>query len=255
MRVTRLGKDCLRIRPVREAMLLLVPGLLFASGSLVLSWFVGQSAALSCERVGAERPRCELRRALLGWPVKTVVIEGLKSARVERHWNTEGDTYEVRLVMTRGEVSLSGSSSSGVEAKARIAEEVNDFLSDPSRPTLTVQQSGLSGAVVGAVFTGLGLLIGFTGLRTLLTTWTFDRVQGVFTHRQGRLFGSRVMSCALGEIAGVTLRDFRDSEGTRIHRIVLRTTSGEELPLTSQYYFWRGHLEETVSAIRKFLAR
>ncbi len=100
MRVTRLGPDCLRVRPVREVMLLFVPGLVFAIGSFILSWFVGQSATLSCERVGAERPRCELRRTLLGWPVKTVVIKGLKSARVERRWNTDGETHEMRFVTT-----------------------------------------------------------------------------------------------------------------------------------------------------------
>ncbi len=255
MKVTRSSEDMLHIRPVREAMLLILPGLFLGLFCFTMFFFVGQTGQLSCERVELGHVQCELRRTLLGIPWGTHSIPDLQGARVQTHESTTGDTYEVMLVTGAGEDSLTGHSSSGYEEKQRIAQQINGFLDDPGQPSLMVRQSGLSGAIVSALLTITGLLVFTGGLRTYNTTWTFDRRRGVFTHRQGRLLGAKVVRYPLHEIAEVGLGVFSDMEGSRIYRIVLRTTSGDELPMTSQYYFWHRHLKETVVTMREFLSQ
>jgi len=252
MKITRTGTDILCIQPVREAMLLIIPGALFALMGFIAFPIFGQSAALTCERGGSASPRCELERTLIGIPLSTTSIEGLQGARVQTPLGAQGHIYRVMLVTAEREVPFSGYSGSGSEEE-RIAAEINAFLGDPNQTTLKARYSGSAEAILSAVFVVLGLLALVTGLHTYSTTWTFDRRKGLFTHRQQRLLSPKVVTYPFDQIGDVTVSAFSATSGSHVHRIVLRTISGKELPMTPRYYLWRDHLIQTVRTIRQFL--
>ena len=255
MKITRPGTDILCIQPVREAMLLIIPGALFALMGLIAFPLFGQSAALVCERSergGPASPRCELERTLIGIPLSTTSIEGLQGARVRTPGGAQGYIYRVMLATAEREVPFSSYSGSGGEEE-RIAAHINAFLGDPNQASFKVRYSGRAEAILSAVFVVLGVLVLVTGLHTYSTTWTFDRQKGLFTHRQQRLWGPREMTYPFDQIADVTVSAFSATSGSHVHRIVLRTISGRELPMTSRYYLWRDHLIQTVRTIRQFL--
>jgi len=255
MKITNSGVDILRIQPVREAMLLIIPGALFVLVGLIAFPIFGQSAALACERSergGSASPRCELERTLIGIPLSTTSIEGLQGARVRTPRGAQGYIRRVMLATAEREVPFSSYSGSGGEEE-RIAAQINAFVGDPNQPSLKVRYSGSTEATLSAVLALLGLLFLVTGLCTYSTTWTFDRRKGLFTHRQQRLLGPRVVTYPCDQIGDVTVSAFSATSGSYVHRIVLRTISGKELPMTPRYYLWRDHLIQTVRTIRQFL--
>ncbi len=255
MKTTKAGTDILCIQPVREAMLLIIPGAMVALMGLIAFPIFGQSAVLTCERSERSRsasPRCELERTLIGIPWSTTSIRGLQGARVRTPRGAQGYVCRVMLVTAEREVPFSGYRSPRGEEEG-IAEQINAFLGDPNQASLKVRYSGSAEAILSAVLALLGLLVLVTGLRTYSTTWTFDRRKGLFTHRQRRLLGPRVVTYPFDQIGDVTVSAFSASSGSHVHRIVLRTISGKELPMTSRYYLWRDHLIQTVRTIRKFL--
>ncbi len=259
MKTTKAGTDILCIQPVREAMLLIIPGAMVALMGLIAFPIFGQSAVLTCER--SERnersrsasPRCELERTLIGIPWSTTSIEGLQGARIRTPRGAQGYVCRVMLVTAEREVPFSGYRSPRGEEEEGIAEQINAFLGDPNQASLKVRYSGSAEAILSAVLALLGLLVLVTGLRTYSTTWTFDRRKGLFTHRQRRLLGPKVVTYPFDQIGDVTVSAFSATSGSHVHRIVLRTISGKELPMTSRYYLWRDHLIQTVRTIRKFL--
>jgi len=118
MKITRTGTDILCIQPVREAMLLIIPGALFALMGLIAFPLFGQSAALVCERSersGSASPRCDLERTLIGIPWSTTSIEGLQGARVRTPLGAQGYVYRVMLVTAERQMPFSGYSGSGGE--------------------------------------------------------------------------------------------------------------------------------------------
>ena len=252
MKITRPGTDILCIQPVREAMLLIIPGALFALMGLIAFPLFGQSAALVCERSGSASPGCELERTLIGIPWSTTSIEGLQGTRVRTPLGAQGYIYRVMLVTAERQMPFSGYSGSGGEEE-RIAAQINAFLGDPNQASFKVRYSGRAEAILSAVFVVLGVLVLVTGLHTYSTTWTFDRRKGLFTHRQQRLWGPREMTYPFDQIGDVTVSAFSATSGSHVHRIVMRTISGRELPMTPRYYLWRDHLIQTVRTIRQFL--
>jgi hypothetical protein len=258
MKITKASTDILCIQPLREAMLLIIPGALFALMGFIAFPIFGQSAALTCERSegsegsGSASPRCELERTLIGIPLSTTSIQGLQGARVGTPQAAQGHICRVMLVTAESEVPFSGYSISGGEEQ-RIAEQINAFPDKPNHATLHVRYSGRTETILSAVLAVLGLLVLVTGLHTCSTTWTFDRRKGLFTHRQQRLLGPRVVTYPFSQIEDVTVSAFSATSAGHVHRIVLRTSSGKELPMTSRYYLWRDHLIGTVRTIRRFL--
>ena len=255
MKITYAGADILRVQPVREAMLLIIPGALFALMGLIAFPIFGQSAALTCERSergGSASPRCELERTLIGIPLSTTSIEGLQGAQVRTPGGAQGYICRVMLVTAEREMPFSGYSGSGGEEE-RIAAQINAFLGNPNQASLKVRYSGSAEATLSAVLALLGLLVLVTGLCTYSTTWTFDRRKGLFIHRQRRLLGLKVVTYPFDQIGDVTVSAFSATSASHVHRIVLRTISGKELPMTSRYYLWRDDLIQTVRTIRQFL--
>ena len=261
MKITKASADILCIQPVREAMLLIIPGALIALMGLIAFPIFGQSAALTCERSeqsehsehdGSASPPCELERTLIGIPLSTTSIEGLQGARVRTPRGAQGHIYRVMLVTAEGEMPFSGYSGSEGEEE-RIAEQINAFLGDPNQTALKVRHSGRTEATLSAVFGVLGSLVFVTGLHTYSTTWTFDRRKALFTHRQQRLLGPKVVTVPFDQIGDVTVRAFSATSASHVHRIVLRTISGKEISMTSRYYLWGDHLIQTVRTIRRFL--
>jgi hypothetical protein len=228
-------------------------GLFFALIGFAITYFIGRSVDIRCERADAKQITCQLTDKLLGiTPVGKRTINHIQSAEVSEHRGSKGSyTYQVMFITANGPVSLTGYSSSGYEPKANIAEKVNNFIQGGRQDVLEFQA-----AMDWWVLLFLFIFGGF-GVGAILLAKTVQiemrRSEGVMRIRKDGLFGSGEQELLLREIQDVVLQSHRGSKGSTTYRVAFITTSDEEIPLTVYYSSGVGGKQRTVEAIKNFL--
>jgi len=105
----------------------------------------------------------------------------------------------------------------------------------------------------GAIPAAFGAVTMNYGLEELLTTWTFDRVQGILIHRHWRLFGTKMAEYPLSDIAKAQFRELHGSVGDSADRVEIRMHSGSVLPLSIATNLGLSSKKRAVAAINEFL--
>lgn len=243
----------LQLRP-RSTWILLAIGIVMVIASPLWVWAMGQATVLSCDHADDGRAQCKLSRAVLGITIGDEPLEGLTGARVGESTDSDGDTtYRVVLEAGGRSVPFTNHTSSGYSRKAETVNDIEQFLVDPSAPSLEIRDAGTTGFIVGSVFvlTGVALVIG--GIQTLSTLWTFDRDHDVVIKYRKGLTGPKTWEYRLSDIREAMVTSSRDSDGDTTYRVELATVQGQRIPMTSWYSSGYRRKEETANAIRGFL--
>jgi hypothetical protein len=251
VKVVQHTQDVLVLRPTGTGLLLALFGLLFFVIGLGLTFAMGQTVHLTCERLEDRLVECKVRRSFLGLPVGATTVGGVRGAYVAERVDDDGDrTYRVELVTANGHEPAVGMWSSGYAKKADLAEEVDAFVADSTASTLETELPRSLWILFGLPFALAGLVMAALGIKTSATTWTFDRFQGVASRRVSKLTGPHVTEYPLVEIAAVRLES--DSDGDAF-RIVLWMADGGRVPMLGYYSSGRREKRQTIELIRGFL--
>lgn len=228
-------------------------GLIFALAGFAITYFIGRSVDMHCERVQPKQITCELTDKLMGIsPVGKRTISNIESAEVDEHRDSDGDrTYKVVLITANGPVPMTGFSSSGYGSKAAIAEKINDFIQGGRQGALDIQVP-MDWWILIFLFIFGGFGIGAVLLAKTVQV-EMSRSEGVLRIRHDGLFGSGQQEFLLREIQDVVLQSHRGSKGSTTYRIAFLTTSDEEIPLSSVYSSGMGGKRRAVEAMKDFL--
>lgn len=166
-----------RIQSGNSSAFIILFGFVFAVVGLLVGAFVGQTTTLDCRRLESVAVDCRLQRDLLGYPVSERAIGDLDRAWVDVSTDSEGgEVYGVMLEGAAGQTPLSGFYSSSRRSKEEAATTINQFLSNPSQPTLQLEQSErwvfvLAGFffLTGVLFMTIGLLRAVLGVARRLS--------------------------------------------------------------------------------------
>lgn len=135
-------------------------GVFVALGLLLVS--SGELTTLSCSRVKSTQGNCQLiSSGLLGSKVRETRLSELHSAKIEDN-PMDDDTSRVTLLARNGEVLLSKSTGDKI-AEATVSE-INSFLQQAEKTSLTIEQDerGLYFPTGGFVIVAGLLTIGFS---------------------------------------------------------------------------------------------
>jgi len=233
--------------------LLLLAGLVFGGIGLLLVGMMGTENRLTCERPPRGAIACRLTRTLLGLELDKEPLNDLQGARLHVSHSSKSDTYRVILITATGERDFTPYGSSGYSRHDRIVTDINTFMKSPNLSQLEVSQGGVRDMWVGALFflIGGGMLIG--GIQMYFTTWTFDRIQGLVTHRRETLLGVKVAEYPLRDIMGAQIGRSYSRRGGTTYRVELLTRDGESIPMTRMYSSGESSKDRAAQVISAFL--
>lgn len=116
--------------------MLLLMGLLFA-------YLMGRVSHLNCVRTDASAPQCSLRISWLSlFTIQEDGLQGLQGAYAQQNCDDDGCTYRVVLSTTAGNKPLTSAYSSGSKSKEQTAQQINQFIADPTQTALAVKAGG-----------------------------------------------------------------------------------------------------------------
>jgi len=234
----------------RPLLLWLLSGLLIAVGLGVI--FFQSGSAIICQRV-AQTGSCELvKSGLVGAGVRTIPLESLREVRVEiNSRNESNDTYRVILLTRSGEIPLTPNYSADSDQQESIASQINDFIQNPTKTSLTIQQDDRwFGYLFGSLLIGVGLFVAVQKGKVVILS--FDKVRDRMMLKQRGLLGGTVIELPLAEIVDVTIERIRDTRDRQIERVALILKSGKHLALTPDADpFW--DYQKVAHCIRLFL--
>lgn len=256
MKVIQHTPDVLVLQPRRQGIWMLVGGLIFAIAGLGFVFLFGSTAELTCERTEPKQIQCEVRKHILGLTLQQKQVEGLRGSKVIQKTDSDGDrVYQIVLLTSSGDVPLQNVWSSGYGAKEDFSTEVNQYVQDTNRASLSVQESGgMIGLLFTSLFVVIGLVMAFSGVRLLFTVWIFDRSGGVVVHQINGIGGARVAEYPLDDVFAVDVGSHRSSNSSsRTYRIVLYMRTGDHVPLTKAYTSGYGRKAESARVIQEFL--
>lgn len=253
MKIVESNSNQLILRSTPYFMILF--GLIFAVVGLGVAFFAARSMDLHCEHLRVDQITCELTEKLLGVvPVGQRTIVNIQHATIDESTDSDGDsTYRIVFITVNSDsdVPLTSFYSSGYNAKARVAEQINDFIKTGQNSTVNIRVNyDLWILIFPFGFGGAGTLI------ILLSKWVtveMNRSEGVVHIKRVGLLGNSQEEYLLNEINNVHLQSSYGSKGSRTYRIAFRTTSDEEIPLTSVYTSGVKGKQRAVEAIQDFL--
>lgn len=228
-------------------------GLIFGGVGLLLMGLLGSENRLTCERAPRGAITCQLTRTLLGLELENEPLNDLRGARLSISHSSDNDTYRVVLLTAAGERDFTPYGSSGYNAHNRIVEDINTFMQHPTLSRLEVSQGGVKDMWAGALFFLIGSGVTIGGIQMYFTTWTFDRLQGLVTHRRETLFGVKIAEYPLRDITGAGVGSSRSSRGGTVFRVELTTRNGDPIPMTRMYSSGKSGKERAAQVIGAFL--
>ncbi|HNT74855.1 MAG TPA: hypothetical protein PKH77_07535 [Anaerolineae bacterium] len=233
--------------------LLLLAGLVFGGIGLLLVGMTGTESRLACERAPRAAIACRLTRTLLGLELDKEPLNDLQGARLHVSHRSKRDTYRVILITAAGERNFTPYGSSWYNTHNRIVTDINTFMKSPNLSQLDVSQGGVKDMWIGAIFflVGGGTFIGC--IQMYFTTWTFDRIQGLVTHRRETLLGVKIAEYPLRDITGAQVGWSRSSKGGITYRVELLTREGAPIPMTHMYSTGKSGKDRAAQVISAFL--
>ncbi|MFL7811188.1 MAG: hypothetical protein AB8I80_21290 [Anaerolineae bacterium] len=106
----------------------------------VVAYLTGQVTTLMCDRAEPAQVDCIVQAKWLGLvSLREQSVRSVRGARVAENCDEDGCTYRVELVTDSGAVPLAPHYSLSYPAKERVAQRVNDFVTDPTATSLAVQ--------------------------------------------------------------------------------------------------------------------
>lgn len=136
-------------------------GLVFLFFSLIMAYLTGQINYLDCARSETGPVHCGMR---VTWKdlltVKNLSIEGLRGADLEQDCDDDGCNYKVILDITTKKLTFGDYGSQYSKANT-ATNQINQFLQDPSQPSLSMRSGDGSTLILPGIFAvgGLGLII------------------------------------------------------------------------------------------------
>lgn len=218
----------------------------FAAIGMVFGVALFGSTSLRCDRATTQ---CELTHSnVFGERQRTFSTDSLERAEVDRQRSSDGDsTYRVIIQTQDGEIRLTESTSSGWGRRQQQADQINDFIQDPTQPTLELGENNYLIAIV--CFVAFGLAGSAMVLCVQSSTFTFDKTLGKLTLTRSHIFGRRKQEQhPLKQLVGVQLQHSDET-----CRIVLVLDSGKMLPLTNYYSSGTKAKQKIVDQVCKFL--
>lgn len=225
---------------------ILLAGILFILAGLFSISASGVENHLTCERAAYGRLTCQLTRTLLGIKLEKEFIANLREARLQ--------TNGIVLVAAFNEYDFARHNLPD-NSTYRIVADINTFLQSPEAPRLDVSHRATTSLVWGApLFLG-GLSMLYSGIQSNFATWTFDRRQGLITHRRKTLFGDKVTEYDLRDITDAQIGLVRRRGGTTYYRVELLMDDGAPIPIQQWYTQGKSDKERAIQALRAFLRR
>jgi hypothetical protein len=229
-------------------------GLVFALSGLLITFFFGRSYDLHCVRAGSKQVDCRVTQKLLGFQViDQRKVTAIQKVEVDESTDSDGDTtYKVVFITPGRRVPLTSFSSSGYNAKADLAHQINNFINSDRQASLDIQVK-MEWWILIFLFTFTGV-----GVVAILLSRTVEihmlRSEGLMRILKGGIFGTRQEEHILREIESVELESSRSSEGGSTYRIAIHTVRGEKLLLSRMFSSGRGGKQQAVDAMNQFLA-
>lgn len=136
-------------------------GVVFLGVTGVLTFFLGQTVSLDCQRVEPTVVNCVATNTLFGrFHVGTREFNNVSSAMVDESCDEDGCTYRVSLRTGRGVLPVSDVYSSGPTPKYDAADQINSYLASGERDLFIEQIEDLGWVwFMVACFGGVGLLM------------------------------------------------------------------------------------------------
>ncbi len=257
MKIVYRDENTLILRPAGMFLAILDVVLCVGLG-LFLAISAGLSSHLVCQRLANVQLQCQFRKTLFGLTTHEEWVNGLQSARVEEiqgdYNGRTGDydiSYQIVLSTVDGEKQIS-ESSSGLRQRS-LVKRINESIQRSNLSRWNIVYNEAKGLFGGAFFFVFALLDTKASLKNVLTTWTFDRVQGVLIHRRRRLFGVKVAEYPLRDIYKVRVVESRGVKGIIVYCVEIWTRSGTRLPLTVESNADISGMRRAVAAINVFL--
>ncbi|GAB4366134.1 MAG: hypothetical protein Kow00121_03280 [Elainellaceae cyanobacterium] len=215
--------------------------------------FAPVSVSLICKRV-AVSTNCKLQQFTALGIMHTQPLYDLQGARVHTQSSgRRGKAYSVRLSNGYSEVSLLQEPDGSYSSQEAIVDQINQFVNNPSQPTLTVQQSGRFKASLFSLLAIVGLATGIIWLRTPVVTCAFYKRLNKVAIDYERWYGAKqTVEYPLSPFFKVEVEEKRVKQG-RVYRVVLITSTGERLPLHRDYTK-ETPVREAAYQVQKFLA-
>lgn len=201
-------------------------GLLFIGFAGYAFWAMARETVLTCTRLEANEMHCQITQMWLGQIVKQVTVSNPQQAIVQtQHSSKGGTTYRMALVTAQGKVPLTDFYSSDTAAD-RLADQFNQFQSDPAAKTVSIDQPSS-----GFVFIFLLIFFGLSMIMILTIhydTFTFDRYRDALTFTRLGFRGVRTREESIADLK-TEVRQFRGSKGRRYYCLYLRLASGDAI--------------------------
>jgi hypothetical protein len=232
----------------------LIFGLSFALAGLIVTFFFGRSFDLHCVRRESKQIDCNVTQKLLGYQeLGQTSVTAIQKAEVDESTDSDGDTtYKVVFITSKGRVPLTSFSSSGYNAKADLAHQINNFINADQQASLDIQLKMEWWILIFLfLFTGVGVIV-------ILLSRTVEiqmvRSEGIMRILKGGIFGTRREEHLLREIESVELESSHSSEGNTTYRIAFHIAGGGTLHLSRMFSSGGGNRQKAVEAMNQFLA-
>jgi hypothetical protein len=127
----------------------LIFGLVLTLFGVLFMLGMGQVKTLTCNRLEPSQIECLMQARLLGIiSLKRTPVEGLQGAKIEMETRYSQDSdgrsrnetfYTVYLLTKAGQIEFDASGNNTVGSREQTAQQINDFINNPSDKSLQVQ--------------------------------------------------------------------------------------------------------------------
>lgn len=229
MKILEQTENILKLRhktPIAIILIAVLFGTAF-SGFGLLGILSNEKATLNCQRTEPDlNYRCKLTNSTI-LNTETKTLTQIETAQIDRDYvsGTRGRpghyVYGIILVTKTEPVTVSGLYTSDRESMENKINEINNFLDDPNRLSVTVTQNYslmffIGGGIfllVGSLFLILVFLFIFSGY--LQTIFIFDKTTKQLQVKGRKIFGTVVKKYQFSEIEKIFLKTkkYQDKDG------------------------------------------
>lgn len=235
-------------------------GVLLAIGGMgFLVYLVGfqpVSLYFTCKRLAPTQASCDLKQVTWIGRTQTQKLYNPGGATViRRSGGRGGTTYRVAVSTEVAQVSLLSNADGGYAGQQAIADQINQFASNPGQATLSVYQSSRTSTNLLSLM-GLAGLIGGTlmiSLNSMVTCTFYKSLQKVVLERKNWFGVQSTIERPLNTLFTIEVEE-KQFKNRKLYRAVLWLSSAERLPI-NQDYTSEHIVRSVVNSIQLFLGR